>query len=152
MPSIGLEERISRIEDLEAIKTLKATYCEICDDGHDPNRIVAIFTEDGTWEIDGVGRARGHVELRALFTRFGEEISFSQHQVMNPIIELDGDFARGRWYFFAPFTFVENDQARWLAARYEDDYIKLNGTWKIQRLVGQIRMATDYERSWTSGD
>jgi len=148
MQQSKLEDRITRIEDLEAIKRLKATYCAICDDGHDPDRIVQIFTEEGIWEIEGVGRAQGHAELRALFARFRNEVSFSQHQVMNPIIEIDGNRARGTWYFFAPFTFSENNQARWVAARYEDEYVKLNGDWKIQRLHGHVRMTTDYEKSW----
>ncbi len=143
-----LEARIARIEDLDAIKRLKALYCDICDDGHDPDRIIGIFTEDCVWEIDGVARAQGHAELRALFERFRDEVSFSQHQVMNPLIEIDGDRAHGTWYFFAPFTFSKNNQARWLAARYEDDYVKLSGSWKIQRLCGVVRMATDYEQSW----
>ncbi len=152
MGSTELEARIARIEDIETIRQLKATYCDICDDGHDPDRITGIFAEDGVWEIDGVGRAQGHAELRALFARFRDEVSFSQHQVMNPIIEIEGDRARGTWYFFAPFTFTENDQARWLAARYEDEYVRLGGSWKIQHLVGHVRMATDFETSWTQAD
>ena len=143
-----LEARIARMEDLDEIKRLKALYCDICDDGHDPDRIIGIFTEDCVWEIDGVARAQGQAELRALFERFRDEVSFSQHQVMNPLIEIDGDRAHGTWYFFAPFTFSENNQARWLAARYEDDYVKLAGSWKIRRLRGVVRMATDYEQSW----
>jgi hypothetical protein len=152
MAAKDLEARLARIEDLEAIRQLKAIYCDICDDGHDPDRIVQIFSEDGVWEIEGVGRAEGHAELRALFERFRDEVSFSQHQVMNPIIEVEGDRARGTWYFFAPFTFRENDQARWLAARYEDEYVKRGGEWKLHRLRGIVRMATDYERSWAAGD
>ena len=64
-----LEERITRLEDLEAIKQLKATYCEICDDKHDPDRIVTIFAEDGIWEGKGIGTARGHAEIRKLCCR-----------------------------------------------------------------------------------
>ena len=38
--------RLTRMEDIEAIKQLKALYCEICDDDHNPDRIVTIFTDD----------------------------------------------------------------------------------------------------------
>jgi hypothetical protein len=47
---MNLEElaaRVTRVEDIEAIKQLKALYCEICDDDHNPDRIVTIFTKDG---------------------------------------------------------------------------------------------------------
>ena len=71
---------------------------------------------------------------------------------MNPIIKIDGDRATGIWYFFGPFTFYKNNQAKWLAARYEDDYVKVNGEWKIQHLRARGRMHTNYEESWANND
>ncbi len=148
MDTAALEKRITRIEDLESIKQLKAAYCDICDDDHNPNRITGIFAEDGIWEGDGFGKAEGHAAIRDLFKKFQKRISFSQHQVMNPIIKVDGETATGIWYFFGPFTFYKNNQAKWLSARYEDDYIKINGEWKIRHLRARGRMATNYEESW----
>ena len=57
MDMVALERRITRLEDLESIKQLKALYCEICDDDHNPDRITSIFTEDGIWEGRGIGHA-----------------------------------------------------------------------------------------------
>lgn len=148
MDTAALEKRITRIEDLESIKQLKAAYCDICDDDHNPDRITRIFAEDGIWEGDGFGKAEGHAAIRDLFKKFQKRISFSQHQVMNPIIKVDGETATGIWYFFGPFTFYNNNQAKWLSARYEDDYIKINGEWKIRHLRARGRMATNYEESW----
>lgn len=148
MDTAALEKRITRIEDLESIKQLKAAYCDICDDDHNPDRITGIFAEDGIWEGDGFGKAEGHAAIRDLFKKFQKRISFSQHQVMNPIIKVDGDTATGIWYFFGPFTFYQNNQAKWLSARYEDDYTKINGEWKIRHLRAKGRMATNYEESW----
>ncbi len=145
-----LEARIARLEDIEAIKQLKALYCEICDDGHDPKRIVTIFAEDGIWEGRGIGHAKGHAEIGALFEGFGERIAFSQHMVMNPRIEVDGDTATGTWYFFGPFTFREGNQAKWQSTRYHEDYVKEGGQWKIRHLrVRPPGMSADYEKGWT---
>ena len=144
-----LEQRISRLEDTEAIKQLKARYCEICDDNHNPDRIVTIFAEDGIWEGRGIGRAQGHAEIRKLFEGFQEMMSFSQHMVMNSVIEVDGDTARGTWYFFGPFTFIEGNQARWQAARYQEEYVKVDGQWKFQHLkVKGPGFSADYETGW----
>ena len=148
MDMVELEKRLTQMEDLEAIKQLKATYCDICDDDHNPDRITTIFAEDGIWEGDSLGQSQGHAAIRELFKKFQTLISFSQHQVMNPIIKIDGDRATGMWYFLGPFTFYKNNQAKWLAARYEDDYVKINGEWKIQHLRARGRMSTDYEKSW----
>ena len=56
----NLAARLTRLEDIEAIRQLKARYCEICDDDHNTALITSIFTEDGTWEGKGIGKAEGH--------------------------------------------------------------------------------------------
>ena len=76
MDVAALEQRLTRIEDLEAIKQLKATYCDICDDDHNPERITTIFAQDGIWEGAGFGKAQGHAAIRELFKKFQTLISF----------------------------------------------------------------------------
>jgi hypothetical protein len=144
-----LAARLTRIEDIEAIKQLKALYCEICDDDHNPERITTVFSEDGVWEGRGIGKAEGHAEIRALFERFQKLITFSQHMTMNPRIAVDGDTATGTWYFFGPFTFAEGNQAKWQATRYREDYVKVDGEWKIKHLrIAGPGMSADYETGW----
>jgi hypothetical protein len=148
MENSELEKRITVLEDIEVIKKLKALYCDICDDDHNQDRIVTIFAEDGIWESKDLGQAKGHTELRKLFKSFQDRISFSQHNVMNPIIEVNGNTAKGSWYFMGPFTFRKGNRAIWLAARYDDDYVKINGQWKFQHLRAIGRMAAPYEKGW----
>jgi hypothetical protein len=149
MELAALEARITRLEDLEAIKQLKSRYCEICDDDHNPDEIISIFTEDGIWEGRGIGRAKGHAEIQSLFKNFQKMIRFSQHMVMDPIIEVNGETAKGRWYFFGPFTMYEGDQAKWQAARYKEDYVKVDGQWKFRHLrVSGPGFSADYEQGW----
>ena len=144
-----LAARITRLEDLEAIKQLKATYCDVCDDDHNPERMVELFVEDGIWEGKGIARAEGHAEIHALFTRFGAMMSFSQHMVMNPIIDVSGDTARGTWYFFGPFTFTKNNQATWQATRYLEDYVKRDGRWLFRHLqVKGPGFSAPYQKGW----
>lgn len=150
---MDLEARVQRLEDLEAIKQLKALYCEICDDDHNPDRIVTIFTEDGVWEGRGIGKAEGHAEIRALFERFQSLMDFTQHMTMNPRIEVDGDMATGTWYFFGPFRFRPLDdqaaQAKWQASRYHEVYRREDGVWKIAHLkIAPPTMAVDYHTGW----
>ena len=146
---MNLEERVTRIEDLECIKQLKARYCEICDDDHNPDLITAIFTPDAVWEGEGIGRAQGHDEIRTLFEGFQKAIKFSQHMVQNPIIEIDGPAALGRWYFFGTFKYYKGDQARWQAARYHEKYRKIEGDWFISHLkIMPPVMSVKYEQGW----
>jgi len=148
MAASELEKRITELEDVEAIKKLKALYCDICDDAHNPDRIWKIFAEDGIWEGGDFGQAKGHAAIRKLFEGFKQLISFSQHNVFNPQIVVNGDRAHGSWYLVGPFTFREKNDARWIACRYEDDYVKVNGEWKYQHLRAIIRMVAPYETGW----
>jgi hypothetical protein len=145
-----LAKRIAVLEDIEAIKKLKARYCAICDDNHNPDQMTTLFASDGIWEGTDIGQHRGHEAIRKLFEGFQQRISFSQHNVMNPIIEIaaDGDHAKGQWYFLGPFTMRKRNNAVWLAARYEEDYVKVNGEWKFQHLRAIGRMSAPYEKGW----
>lgn len=145
----ALAARVARIEDLEAIKQLKARYCAICDDDHNPQQITSVFTEDGIWEGPGIGKACGHAEIRALFEGFQTAMSYSQHMTMNPIIDIDGETATGTWTFFGPFTFYKGNRARWQATRYAETYRKVSGEWKIAHLrIAGPSMTADYAKGW----
>ena len=139
----ALAKRIRRLEDIEAIKQLKARYCEICDDDHNPDRVTSVFVEDGIWESEDFGQAQGHEAIRELFRGFRKLFNFSQHNISNPIIEVDGDRATGVWYLSGPWTYSENDEEKWLALRYDDDYVKVDGEWKYQHLRVALRMTAD---------
>jgi SnoaL-like domain len=150
MDNTELANRITLLEDVEAIKQLKAEYCDICDDNHNQDRIVTIFAEDGIWEGPGIGTAKGHAAIRKLFKSFEDRISFSQHNVFNSRITVKGNEAHGIWYFLGPFTFRKGNRQLWLAARYEDDYVKVAGRWKFKHLRAIGRMAAPYETGWAS--
>jgi len=144
-----LEQRITRLEDIEAIKQLKARYCEICDDMHNPDRVIKLFAEDGIWESPDFGRAQGHQAIHALFAKFRDMFSFSQHNIMNPIIEVSGNRAKAMWYIMGPWTYSESKEEKWFALRYDDDYVKIDGAWKYQHLRVVLRMVA--ERQSTPG-
>ena len=143
MDMAALEKRITRLEDIEAIKQLKAHYCEICDDDHNPARVTGLFVKDGIWESADFGKAQGHDAIRDLFSNFRKMFTFSQHNIMNPRITVNGDRATGIWYIMGPWTYTENNEEKWLALRYDDDYVKVNGEWKYQHLRVALRMVAD---------
>ena len=150
MADHDLAGRVHRLEAIEAIRQLKARYCEICDDDHNPDEIVKIFTPDGTWEGRGVGRAEGHEQLRTLFAGFRDAISFSQHMVSNPVIDVQGMTATGRWYFFGLFKMRKNGRALWQACRYHETYrCDDDDHWRISSLkVAPPTLAADYQKGW----
>ena len=145
------EKRLTWLEDIEAIKQLKARYCAIADDNHNPDKITTLFVADGIWE-GRFGTAQGHEAIRQLFQRAQQQFSFSHHMVMNPIIEVDGNSAKGTWYFLGLLTVREEKEARWRASYYEDDYVKVNGEWKYKHLRVHSRMSALYEEGSAGKD
>src|SRR5262249_60271154 len=51
-----LEQRVQVLEDVNAIRHLKARYAAYCDDQYNPEGLAALFTEDAVWESQGLGR------------------------------------------------------------------------------------------------
>ena len=143
-----LERRLRVLEDIEAIKKLKAHYCAYCDNNYDADGIAALFTEDAVWDGGNFGRYEGREAIRTFFRGAPRIFPFAIHQVMNPIIEVEGEQAKGQWYLFQPATLAEGNQAVWLAARYEEEYVKVGSEWKFKRLKVFPSFLTPYDQGW----
>ena len=143
-----LERRLRVLEDIEAIKKLKARYCAYCDNNYDADGIAALFTEEAVWDGGNFGRYEGREAIRTFFRGAPRIFPFAIHQVMNPIIEVEGEQAKGQWYLFQPATLAEGNQAVWLAARYEEEYVKVESEWKFKRLKVLPSFLTPYDQGW----
>lgn len=63
----ALEERLAELEDRDAIRSLIASYGPLADSG-DAKGLAALWTEDGTYEVDGYGVNTGRAAIEALIT------------------------------------------------------------------------------------
>ena len=143
-----LERRVKTLEDVEEIKRLKARYCAYCDDNYDADAIASLFTEDAVWDGGERGRADGRAEIRTFFIRAPQRLPFAIHMIMNPIIEVDGDTARGTWYLFQACTYAEGDQAVWGSARYDEEYVRVDGAWMFRHLKLTSFFWTPFDQGW----
>jgi len=143
-----LEERLLVLEDIEEIRKLKARYAAACDDNYDADAIAALFTEDAIWDGGSLGRADGRAAIHKFFSRAAEFFPFAIHNVMNPIIDVEGDRATAQWYLLQPATMAKGNQAVWLAAVYHDDYVRHDGRWMFKHLRVKSHFLTPYEEGW----
>ncbi len=136
MPSTTLEDRIAKLEAIEDIRKLKARYAAHCDNNYDTENIVSLFTEDCVWEGDGRGLYNGRDGLRELFKLSPVSYPYAAHLVTNPIIEVDGDFAKGEWLLLEPCNTTRDDEPAGaiLSSRYKDEYTRIDGVWYISRM------------------
>lgn len=154
-----LEKRIQVLEDLEAIKKLKARYAQLCDDKYHAgvvkgkedleliaNEIAKLFTEDAVW--DGgkeFGICKGRKEIYEHFRQAG--LKFAVHYFVMPHITVEGNKARGRWYLWQAAT-MRDDTPVWQAAFEDDEYVKINGRWLQNYMKLTILFLTPYDQGW----
>ena len=143
------EARIRRLEDIEEIKQLQARYCYFIDTLQ-MEKVPDLFADDFTAEYDPLGAFATKEELLGFLNGAGAGASMMSHQVMTPLIEVDGDKATGTWYLFGPFTAKapHGEVANWIQGKYENDYVRADGKWKFGHLRFKFRLQSPYEDGW----
>ena len=149
MTARSLQERIGVLEDIEAIRKLKASYCAGCDDDHNPETLAALFAEDGTWEATGMGRWDGRERVKEFMTnmRASGRIRNSAHNVFNPNIDVDGDRATGHWRLIMLYTGNVPDggtQYFRIIGWYREEDVRVSGKWLFQSLYCQVEESAPY--------
>lgn len=128
----SLEERIARLEDLEAIRALVARYGFAIDD-RDLAAVGALFTQDGRFRSrDGVMDANGRPAVLAQFEGRFAALGPTNHFSHDHVIWLD-DAApgRARGLVSSHAEVVRNGRPMVVALRYEDEYRREDGTWRF---------------------
>lgn len=143
------EERLQVLEDIEAIRTLKARYCQLCDDDHNPQALAALFVPDGVWEATVSGRYEGVAEIEGFFSalRASGRIRNSAHNAMNPIIDVDGDRATGMWRLIMLYTAnVEAPLPSYfrIIGWYRESYVRTDEGWRFKTLFCQVEESAPY--------
>ena len=95
-----------------------------------------------------MGRAEGREGIREFFKNASQLVAFAVHGVSNPLIEIDGDRATGRWYLHQPMALRPNDDCFWFVAQYEDEYVRTAEGWKFQNVHVKARAFTPYDQGF----
>lgn len=141
-----LEQRIQQLEDIEAIRRLKAAYCDACDNDHDGDAVAALFTEDGTWQYEGREANVGKAAIAANMYRVREQggMRCSAHIVSNPDIEVEGDQATGNWRLVMMFSLHDGQGFYRIIGRYQESYVRQDGRWLFQTLLVKVEERGPY--------
>ncbi len=142
-------QRLDRLESQDAVRQRQAEYMQACDDQRGA-AIAGLFWPDGIWEgLGGAagGRVQGHDAIAAMFEASPRRLSFTTHYLTNESISVDGDRATGHWKLLEPCTFQDR-QALWMGGRYENDFERRDGVWRIRHLRLWVEFRTPYEKGW----
>lgn len=131
--STALEQRLQALEDIEAIRSLKARYLACCD-AKDPAGMRACFA-DGPVAIDygAVGQFDNADAVVEVFKQVGcHPHMVEMHHGSNPQIRLlGGGKAEGRWSLHYQLINTNESTLTQLGAYYEDAYVSTPSGWKI---------------------
>ncbi len=144
--SLTLEQRLQRVEDELAIQRVLVDYATT-QDARDYEGYAALFAREGEWvNGDNVYRGRDAI-YRMLIDLYGETPedfvnNDSYHISTNFEIDLDGDRATARSRHLLIMRGPNGEPTPMLGGRYEDDFIREDGQWKILRRVDYPVMPT----------
>ena len=132
----------SWLRDIELLKQHKAKYGDCVDrcpaDGAAAAEDLAqLFTEDAVLDFTELfGQTlTGRDELRRFF---GQTVHRNRvwmwHAFVNPMLEVEGDRARGRWLLYAMSKVSIDVPPKVTYGRYEDEYVRTANGWLQSRL------------------
>jgi hypothetical protein len=153
---VTTDHREIRLEKLEAdrdIKSLKAAYAGLCDVGYPAAPLVALFTEDGTFDGgERFGVHTGHRELTSYFSAVSKDIVWAVHYMVGPSITVADSLteASGTWYLWQPCTLVISSKRvpTWISGKYTDQYRRVDGKWCFSHVQLVLETISDARSNW----
>lgn len=132
-PDSDYERRLRALEDINAIKELKARYWRAVDFKR-PDEVEACFLPDAVIDYEGLPRYETRDDFLAI-VRLGvaRPAVFDVHHGLNPVIELTGaDSARGVWDCLYHGIDAADRLITIQNGAYEDEYARREGRWFIK--------------------
>lgn len=164
-----LEPRVSRLEDLYQIRNLQGRFIHYQHMGNYERIVNDCFAQKDPYvkcEMADSGVYEGLESVRRFFMHMKTVLderrgSMMGLMVMTPVIEVnkDGKTAKGMWHAFGPVTLpgtaypaapgqLSQQIAMWLNGKYDNEFVKEDGKWKIRSLHFILIFSTPYEQGW----
>jgi len=141
-----IEQRLQRVEDELAIRQVLVDY-SARQDRRDYAGYAALFARDGEW-VNGKTVRKGRDAIRKMLVDIygappaGFVNMDSYHISSNPEVTIDGDRATARSRHLLIMRGPNGEPQPALAGRYEDEFVREDGAWKILRRVDYPVMPT----------
>lgn len=130
------EQAVRDLVAKERIRRLKYEYCR-CIDETDVEAFPELFTADATVDFATREPYQGRDEIRAFLETHDGEADPMAHVATNPVIDVDGDRAAGRWYYL---VLLGRDRETELGqGAYHETYRREPDGWRIATLRTERR-------------
>lgn len=141
---------VHRLLASEAIKEAVYEFYYRWDAGAWTEAIEGFATEDIAFDAGAFGTADGREAWHNWAeTVWADHVAHTWHMLHNPIIDVDGEEATGRWRFEIPAV-TTDEEAVWLQGIYEHAYRRVDGEWRCSSYTVDSTYATPYDRGWAA--
>jgi hypothetical protein len=152
--SSGLERRIARLEDIEAIKNVITRFSRGADHGCDPVMLRPLFSDDAIFDVGQLARYEtGDEIVRMMHANNKSGFHWTLHYLISPEINVaeDGKTADAFYYLWEPASTPREgarDQAYWIGGWYEAKLVKEDSGWKYKHLILTLKLMSPYAEGW----
>ena len=129
------EQRLQRLEDESAIRRIIEDYAARLT-ARDFDGYVALFAPDGTWR-NGSTMKNGRAEIKAMLVKMFPDtpanyVNTNSYMLVSNIrIDLHGDRANAHSRQLSVIRGKDGNPVPVLSGMYEDEFIRLDGQWRI---------------------
>lgn len=149
-----LQSEAALLTDVSDIKRLQRAYGYYLD-AAEWDQMADLFADNGSIEIglDGVYASKKRIREYLYALGGGREGlrpgELNTHMQLQPVIDVapDGLTAKGRWRAFI-MDGTYHKTALWGEGTYENEYVKVNGVWKIEKLHWYQTFMVPYAGGW----
>jgi len=152
---LTLEQRITRLEDIEAIKILIATFSRGADAKCDPAILRPIFTDDAVFDIGQFGTLEGGDNIvNQMHSNTDIGFNWTLHYLVSPVIEIHDDLETATCFYYLWETATHatkkgDEDSYWIGGWYDATAFKEgDGKWRFKYLKLTIKLLSSYEEGW----
>ena len=146
--SAEVQDRVRRLEEIDAIKRLKYKYVR-CVDSKLWDDLAQCFIQEATTSYGGKYSPAGLAAILDFLRKYNPPEVITMHHVHHPEIELTGaETARATWALQDYVISLKGDWSHFGTALYQDEYVKVDGQWKIKH-TGYKRI---FSERWTRSE
>lgn len=130
--ALTVQQAVDIIE-IGQVKSSYSWYYDTCD----LEGLLSIFTDDAVCDFGPYGLWEGEDAIRQGYSKniWPKDDRFATvHNTTNPIIEVNGDTATGKWFVLDNILGPANKHPLVMIATYTDEFRRVNGEWKISRV------------------
>lgn len=145
-----LEAKVQELEDLAAIRTLRFRFHE-CVNETRPEGMADLFSTEAELNYSHLGTVKGREKIVRFFQKgLSELVPFVKQYLHNHVVQVQGNSASGFSYLEA--TPVHKGESYVVAARFDDEYIKEDGTWRFKKVTLTPYFMMPLKEGWAQED